>query len=314
MTELHPDAAALLEDRSDPVPPTYALSVESAREGLADLLGDEPTVDVGATADVSIPGPGGVSTSLPVRIYEPAGATAPYPTTVYLHGGGWTLGGLDTHDAVCTRLAERAGSLVVAVDYRRAPEHPFPAAVEDAYAAVEWVVAHGDRMGADPDRLAVAGDSAGGNLAAVTALLARDRDGPAIARQALLYPVVGAAPLASFPSREENARGYLLESATMDWFRERYLDSAVHLRNPCFAPLLGDLADLPPATVVTAGFDPLRDEGIAYAEKLESAGVPVEHRHYERQIHGFAAVPGRIGPGDAALSAVAGDLADAFDG
>jgi acetyl esterase len=233
---------------------------------------------------------------------------------VYLHGGGWVRGDLDTHDNVCRALCARAGCAVLSVDYRRAPEHPFPAALEDCYAALEWTAEHAGRLTLDPDRIAVGGDSAGGNLSAGLALMTRDRDGPALARQLLIYPAVASPELQSFDSYEENAFGYLLERPGIEWYYERYAPSPAQARNEYLAPLLaGDLSGLAPATVVTAGFDPLRDEGIEYADRLAADGVDVEHRHYEGMIHAFVSLPEVMSTGDEALSAMAGDLRAAFE-
>jgi len=310
--ELHPEAQALLATAEQlPVPPTYALSVESARDRLEELIADQPVEDVAHTEEFSIPGP---ETDLPVRVYEPD-ADPPYPVLVYLHGGGWTVGDIDTHDNVCAALTNRADCLTVSVDYRLAPEDPFPAAVEDSYAVVEWVAEHGDRLNADTDRLAVAGDSAGGNLTAAVTLMARDHGGPEIAYQGLIYPAVASPEIHEFDSYEENAEGYLLETASAEWYYDQYVQSPVHARNEYLAPLLAeDLSGLPPATVITAGFDPIRDEGIEYAERLADAGVAVEHRHYEGMIHAFVSLPAVLSRGADALDELGADLAAAFEG
>ncbi|MBO2458472.1 alpha/beta hydrolase [Actinomadura sp. LCR2-06] len=223
--------------------------------------------------------------SLPVRIYWPDG-DAPHPVTVFFHGGGFALCGLDSHDRVCRMIASGAGTIVVSVDYRLAPEHPFPAAVEDARAAVAWAHANAAALGGDPARLAVAGDSAGGNLAAVACLAARDEAGPPIAFQALIYPVTDAGQ--DTPSYREHGEGNFLTATHMRWYWEQYLDDPSHAGHPHASPLRApDLSGLPPAFVLTAECDPLRDEGEAYAARLAEAGVPVEAHRIEGAFHGF---------------------------
>ena len=210
---------------------------------------------------------------------------ATLPTIVFFHGGGFVLGDLDTHDNQCRALCREAEAVVLSVDYRLAPEHPFPAAPEDCFAATRWAAEHVDELGGDAGRIAVAGDSAGGNLAAVTALMARDAGGPALAAQLLIYP--GTDFVGGYPSETENAEGFFLTRADMEWFREQYVagaDPTDPRLSPVHAP---DLAGLPPAVVVTAEFDPLRDQGDAYARALEEAGVHVIKRSYGGLIHGF---------------------------
>jgi acetyl esterase len=280
---LDPQARGLLDlIEAAGAPPMWAQTPEEARAGYAGLaaLAGPPAVTV-PTEDRPVPGPAG---DVPVRIYRPD-ADAPLPVVVYFHGGGWVIGDLDTHDAVCHRLATGVPAIVVSVDYRLAPEHPFPAAVHDCDAATRWVADHAAELGGDPDRLAVAGDSAGGNLATVVARHARDAGGPAIAFQLLVYP--GTDLTRSLPSHGENGTGYLLDSDTMTFFLTGYLADA-DARDPDASPLFAeDLSGLPPALVVTAEFDPLRDEGEAYAERLRAAGVPVTTSRYDGMIHGF---------------------------
>jgi acetyl esterase len=225
-----------------------------------------------------------IAGDVPVRIYRPEG-TGPFPLLVWFHGGGWVIGSVQGGDATCRRLAAGAGAVVVSVEYRLAPEYPFPAAPEDCYAATVWAVAHAGELGADPARVAVGGDSAGGNLAAVIAMMARDQGGPSLRFQLLVYPVTDA--LSTYPSYIENGEGYLLTSDTMRWFIGHYLgeaDPKDPLASPIYAP---DLSGLPPALVLTAEYDPLRDEGEAYGKLLEMAGVPTAVRRFDGQIHGF---------------------------
>ena len=240
---------------------------------------------------------------IPVRIYIPE-AKGPMPLLVYFHGGGWVIGTLDTHDGVCRHLAKQSQAVVVSVDYRLAPEHKFPAAAEDCYAATCWAAQNAASLGADAKRLAIGGDSAGGNLAAVVALMARDRGEPKIAFQLLIYPVTDHAYETA--SYRDNADGYLLTKDAMVWFWNHYLTGAGDSSNPYASPLRAkSLAGLPPAMVVTAEFDPLRDEGEAYAAKLREAGVPVKLKPYDGLVHGFFSM---IGFFDQAKQAV-GDAA-----
>jgi acetyl esterase len=278
--------------------PVAAREMYSAFAGLGGA-GDE----VARVEDRAIPGPGG---DIPIRIYTPEG-TAPFPVVVYFHGGGFVIGNRDTHDGVCRELANAAGTVVVSVDYRLAPEHPFPAAPDDCFAATRWVYEHAAEFGADPERLAVAGDSAGGNLAAVVPLMARDAGGPPVRAQILLYPVIDCS--LTHPSIEENGEGYLLTAADMRWFISHYQPV---VDDPKASPLKGDLAGLPPALVITGEYDPLRDEGEAYAEALRQAGVPVVLSRYDGQIHGFIQLKSLIDAAAKAMDECAGALREAF--
>jgi acetyl esterase len=280
--ELHPQAKALVE-RLD-VPPQYALTPEGARQASTSLFASlEADVETPVDArDLSIPGEDG---ELRIRTYTPAG-DGPHPVFVYLHGGGFVRSNLDTHDAICRAFADRADCAVVAVDYRRAPEHPFPAAAVDCYTATEWVVEFADVFDGDPARIAVGGDSAGGNLAAVVSQLARDRGGPDLVRQVLVYPVIDHA--FDTPSYEENADGPLLTRRGMRWYWDKYLGHDFDGMHPYASPIrASDLSGLPPATVLTAGYDVLRDEGEAYAEALAAAGVDVNYTNYDDVPHVF---------------------------
>jgi acetyl esterase len=253
-------------------------------------------IEIASVTDREIPGPAG---PIPVRVYRPAG-DAPKPVIVYFHGGGWVLGSLATHDGTCRRLADGVDAVVVSVDYRMGPEDRFPAAVDDSFAALGWVAAHADELGADASRLAVAGDSAGGNLAAVTSQLARDAGGPEIRFQLLVYPVTDHE--FGSVSMEENAEGYYLTRDAMRWFYDRYLNDPSEGDDARVSPIRNaDLANLPPAFVLTAQYDPLRDQGIAYADALLAAGNEVAMTMYEGLFHGFFSMFDLIDAGKAAF-------------
>jgi acetyl esterase len=265
------------------VPELHELSPPEAREVREEMAAMDPGIDLPTVEDRAIEGPAG---EIPVRLYDPRESAAESPLILFFHGGGWVIGDLDTHDGPCRKLAAETGYPVVSVDYRLAPEHPFPAGLRDCYAALEWATEAAPDLDADPDRIVLAGDSAGGNFATSVAMLARDRDGPEIAAQVLVYPATGDAT--ATPAYEENGEGYFLTTETMEWFHDLYIDDEIDDGNVYAHPrLAADLSGLPPATVVTAGFDPLRDDGVAYANRLAEAGVPVEHRNFEGMIHGF---------------------------
>jgi acetyl esterase len=247
-----------------------------------DMRAPDTVVPVRETEDIEVPGPNG---PLPARVYRPDDE-GKVPTIVFMHGGGFIIGDIETHDNQCRMVCREVGAVVVSVAYRLAPEAPFPAGVEDAVAATRWIAEHIADFGGDPDRLAIAGDSAGGNLAAVVAQVLRDEGGPRLAAQLLVYPSTDFA--GDYPSRAENAEGYFLTLADMEWFANHYVGEASDLTDRRLSPLLAeDLAGLPPAVVVTAEYDPLRDEGEAYAHALEREGVPVTLRRYDGLIHGF---------------------------
>ena len=287
----------------EPVAPTPETSREAYR-GLSGMMPQGPDV---AVTERTIPGPAG---EIPLRIYTPDG-DGPFGVLVHLHGGGWTIGDLDTHDHPCRTLCAEAGVVVVAVDYRLAPEDPFPAAVDDSWAALQWAAQHADELGGDPDRLAVGGDSAGGNLAAVMALMARDAGGPTLRLQLLVYPAVDsrADHTERYPSLLENAEGFVLTLATMEWFAANYLPDGDDRADWRASPLLADdHAGLAPAHVVTVGLDPLRDEGRAYVEALRAAGNDVTHAHYDGTIHTSWQLAPVIPAGAQALSEAAARL------
>ena len=306
---LDPQAKAILDQfASMGGPQLHEMSVAQARElilGMVALAGEPESI--ARIENRTVPGPAG---EIPVRIYTPVG-TAPFPVLVYFHGGGWVIGNLDTHDGICRSLANRVGCLVVSVDYRLAPEHPFPAAPEDCYAATRWLAEHAGSLGGDKGRIAVGGDSAGGNLAAVGALMARDRGGPKLAFQLLVYPVTDA----DFETRSyrENAEGYFLTRADMVWFWNHYAPRQEDRRNPYAAPLrAASLRGLPPALVITAEFDPLCDDGNAYAARLREDGVPVRLSRQDGLIHGFFQMGAVIDRGRASVDEAARALKDAF--
>lgn len=223
--------------------------------------------------------------SIPIRIYRPSAALN-LPVIVYFHGGGWVVCDLETHDGICRQLANDNGMVVVSVDYRLAPEHKYPAGAEDCYDATLWVWEHAAELGVDPNNVIVGGDSAGGNLAAVTTLMAREAGKPNIAFQLLIYPATDATM--SHPSIEANRNAPILTKAMMGWFVDHYQRRPSDVQEPYFSPLLAnDFSNLPPALVLTAEYDPLRDEGQAYAAKLQEAGNEVTHIDYPRMVHGF---------------------------
>jgi acetyl esterase len=268
------------------VVPIHAGTPEQGRAAFraltCDLVQPGQAVPVGKVEDLQVPGADG---QLAARVYRPEGG-GPRPTLVYLHGGGFVIGDLDTHDQACRRICRDADVVVLSVAYRLAPEHPFPAGVEDAVSAAAWAAAHLDELGGS-DRLAVGGDSAGGSLAAVVAQAMPDR----LVGQILLYPTVD--PVTDYPSRGENGMGYFLDNPTMEWFAGHYLAGVViDPTDPRLVPMLGSVDGGPPAVVVTAEFDPLRDEGEAYADKLAAAGVPVDRVRYDGLIHGFSDMVG----------------------
>ncbi len=303
---LHPDTQRLLDIvRLSGRPPMQTVSVAEARTGFAAARAvlQRPAQEVASVRDVTADG-------VPARLYRAEGGVL--PGVLYLHGGGWVVGGLDSHDGVCRRLANLASAAVLAVDYRMAPEHRFPAAVDDGVAALRWMVAQASALGIDPARLAVAGDSAGGNLAAVLALMGRDGTVPRVGGQVLFYPVTDLTMDA--PSyRRPMAAGVPLTADTMRWFIEHYVPDPAQRADWRASPLLAaSLAGAPPAFVLTVGQDPLADEGRAYAARLEADGVRVMALHLSDQIHGIVTMDRFIEAGEAVVDMAATFLRDVW--
>jgi acetyl esterase len=298
---LDPQARAVIEQAARAPLPAYSEvgAVEARRLYKATrAVLSPPASAVDEARDLSMPGPGG---DLPLRLYRPLNpGKEPLPVLLFFHGGGWTVGDLDTHDEVCRALANAARCAVVAVDYRLAPEHKFPAAVEDCVAATRWVAAQGAKLGIDASRLAVGGDSAGGNLAAVVALTLRDAGGPKLALQLLIYPATDQTLEGESPRLY--GEGYLLTLPAMIWYRDNYLRGEADVTDWRASPFCAaDLSRLPPAYILTAGFDPLLDEGRAYAGRLRESGVDVTYECFEGMVHGFLIMGGVIAAANHAI-------------
>nr|BAA82510.1 esterase HDE [Oleomonas sagaranensis] len=312
---LDAQAKAILDQIArSPMPKLHQVPASVARQmfEISCKLTEIKNLPIGRVEDRVIPGPD--DTELPIRIYTPVAAPpGPLPVLVFFHGGGFVIGSLDSHDAPCRLIANEARCLVVSVDYRLAPENRFPAAVDDCLAAVTWVARNAAEINADPTRIAVGGDSAGGNLSAVVSQQLRDAGGPKIVFQLLIYPATDA--LHEGLSRTSNAEGYMLDKDLMSWFFAQYLGDGggVDLADPRFSPLRhANLGNLGTIHVVVAGFDPLRDEGIAYAEALKAAGNKVTLSEFKGQIHGFCSMAGVIEAGRTALVEGAALLKEAF--
>jgi acetyl esterase len=303
MSAVHPQVAALLERAaSSPLPPYHEVPPAVARRLYRDTRGpltpDPPAVE--STQLLLVPGPGG---PVPVRAYRPKGAGSDelLPALVYLHGGGWVIGDLDTHDVVCRTLANGARCAVFSVEYRKAPESPFPAAVDDCFSALSFVVGSSKKLKINARQIAVGGDSAGGNLATVMCLMARDAGGPALSCQVLIYPA--ADQHYGFPSVDRNGEGYLLTKKVMHYFRSHYLPRQADWDDWRASPLQAkSLQGLPRAYVITAGYDPLVDEGKAYADRMVKEGVVVEYRNYADMVHGFITMGRILDTANAALA------------
>ena len=293
------------------MPATHTLPVAVARtqyEARVALMA--PPAEIAGTREQTIDGPGG---KLPIRLYTPHGA-GPFPLLVFFHGSGFVLCSLATHDGMCRNLCAGAACIVASVDYRLAPEHKFPAGIDDCLHATRWAAAHAAELGADPACIAVAGDSAGANMAAVTALRLRDEGGPGLCGQLLLYPVTDYHTPGT-PSYEENAEGYGLTRDTMKWFWAHYLSDASQGVHPHASPLRApDLSGLPPALVITAEYDPLRDEGERYADKLRTAGVSTALTRYDGVNHGFMFWVGVVDKAGVAMNEACEWLRSAFAG
>jgi len=308
----------LVEIAEEGVPPRQSLSVAGSRQLLADAFEDPRAGET--SRDLVVPGPNG---EIPVRLYEPE-REGPLPVLVYFHGGGWVRGDLDIVDASCRTLTERTECMVLSVDYRRAPENPFPAAVEDAYTAVEWATQYLDAFGADTDRITVGGISSGGNLAAAVSLMAREDPDVSLAYQLLLNPVTDHSfDTESYQQFDREfwsehcpagAEGYPLSREDMHWYWNHYLERDVDGKHPYASPLQArDISGVPPATVATCEFDPLLDEGRAYAERLRDAGVPVTYREYENVFHSFLSNFDELKRADEELDRLAADVREALD-
>lgn len=290
------------EARKQPGPP-------QAVKALLEKQGKPTTPEpVGSVKNMKIPGPAG---QIPVVVYTPSGS-GPFPVLVYFHGGGWVIASPQAYDSSARALANGAKCVVVSVDYRMAPEHKFPAAHEDSYAALQYVMNHTAAMGGDPKRVAVGGESAGGNLATATCLMARDRKGKMPIHQLLVYPITNYA--FDTPSYKQNAKAKPLNRAMMMWFFQKYLRTPADGRNPYVSPLRADVKGLPPATVIAAEIDPLRSEGRAYYERLRRAGVPASYRIYQGVTHEFFGMKAVVTKAKLAEDVASYQLHDAFSG
>ena len=284
---LDPQIAGIIEALDAGFPPVHTMTGAQARAVIRSrLVAPSTPEEVGQVRDASVHGPAG---DIAVRIYRPASMSGPVPTVVYAHGGGFVFCDLDSHDGLCRSFANLIPAVVVSVAYRLAPEHRWPAAAEDVFAVAQWAARNSDALGGDASGIVVGGDSAGGNLAAATALMARDRGAPALAAQLLVYPMI--APKFDTESYRLFGKGYYNPRPALQWYWDQYTPSPADRQHPYASPLRADLDRLPPAVIVVAGHDPLRDEGIAYADALESAGVRTERCVFDGGIHGFMTMP-----------------------
>jgi acetyl esterase len=301
---LDPQVQALLALN---LPAYHTQTPEQNRQILQAMSTMQVPIPVARVEDRKVPGPDG---TILVRLYTPQGH-GPFPVLMFFHGGGWVIGDLETYDELCRTLTNEANCLVVSVDYRLAPEHKFPSGPEDCYAATQWVAANATRFNGDPSRLALGGDSAGGNIAAVVAQMARDRGNFPVIFQLLLYPMTNL--LAETASLRENAEGYFLTAKDIEWFLKHYLTSEEDKKNPLASPMLAsDLGGLPPALIITAEYDPLRDDGELYGKCLKEAGVPVTMTRYPGMIHGFVSLAAVLDQGKQAIVESCAALQAAF--
>jgi acetyl esterase len=306
---LHPQAKAFLDNlAAGGAPPIEQLPLADARAVRSEMIeAGGPEQPVAEVRNRSVPGPDG---PIRIRVYRPV-RNETLPALIFFHGGGFVICNLDTHDRQCRALANASGCAVISVDYRLAPENKYPAAVNDAYAATQFIAEHPAEFGIDPNRIAVGGDSAGGNLATVVALLSRERGGPRLKFQLLIYPVVDFYDQS--PSMQQYSQGYFLTREGMDWFTNSYLPSREAGLEPSASPMNAtDLSALPPAMVITAECDPLRDQGEEYARKLQGAGVPVELKRYEGMIHPFFQFGGILDTARVAMNDAASALRGAL--
>jgi acetyl esterase len=284
---LDPQIAGLIEALDSGFPPVHTMTGAQARAVIRSrVVAPSNPEEVGDVRDASVHGPAG---DIRVRIYRPASMSGPVPTLVYAHGGGFVFCDLDSHDGLCRSFANLIPAVVVSVDYRLAPEHQWPAAAEDVLAVAQWAARNVDALGGDADRIVVGGDSAGGNLAAAAALMARDRGAPPLAAQLLIYPMIAA----DFGTESYRVfgEGFYNPRRALQWYWDQYVPAPADREHPYASPLHADLSGVPPTVLLTAGHDPLRDEGIAFGDALDAAGVPTTRRHYEGGIHGFVTMP-----------------------
>ncbi len=309
---LDPQARALIDLMIEKkIPPAHTLPPDELRAIYRERRSfTQPAPPPCNVRELTLPGPAGPDHRIAARLYRHTSAPEKLPLLVYFHGGGWTVGDLDTHDVPCRQLAVRSGSAVLSIDYRLGPEHRFPAAVDDCIAAVRWAREHAAQLAVDPRRIGVGGDSAGGNLAAVVAIAERDAGMP-LTLQLLIYPATDMRCIA--PSHRSNGQGYLLTADSIAYYRSHYIPDPASWADWRASPLLAaDHSRLAPALVITAGYDPLRDEGRQYADALSAAGTPVQYVCFERQVHGFFAMTQAIEEGDTAVSLAAYRLARLF--
>ncbi|MGO4443623.1 alpha/beta hydrolase [Mycobacterium sp. 2YAF39] len=306
---LDPQIAEIIAALDTGFPPVHSMTGAEARATIRSRFVAAPAPEeVGEVRDASVRGPEG---DIAVRIYRPATASGPVPTVVYAHGGGFVFCDLDSHDGLCRSLTNLIPAVVVSVAYRLAPEHPWPAAAEDVFAVTHWAARNADALGGDPGSIVVGGDSAGGHIAATVALMARDRGAPALAAQLLLYPMIS--PAFDNESYRLFGEGFYNPRSALQWYWDQYVPSPADREHPYAAPLNADLRRLPPAVVVTAGHDPLRDEGRAYGDALEDSGVAVTRLNYHGGIHGFMTMP-MLDLAQQARKEVCGHVASLFVG